>query len=358
MAHAWLSMAHSYEYLYYDRSQTRLVQAREGAQDALRLSPGLPEGHLAKAFDHFQRYENDEAAQALEVAEAGLPGLADVLTLKGELLIRQRDWDGVLATRERAAFLDPLNPDAGVNLAVAYAERNRWEEANAAFDRVLEIHPTFFEAGFVRGWYTWRRTGDGGPGLAALAQVPPDVNVFGLSAFFEWLMTGDREGRIAALEKIDQPTVDFGGFWWAPRALLEGWTYREIDPPRAERAFQEAVDMCLEALEEAPDDPRIHASLGRAYAALGRRDMAVREAEQVVEILPMSVDPSFGRDLLEIVSHIYAELGMVEEAADALEGVFSVPGVPPLVDIMGPDYDLVRNHSRVQALLERYGTAP
>ena len=49
---------------------------------------------------------------------------------------------------------------------------------------------------------------------------------------------------------------------------------------------------------------------------------------------------------------------MVEEAADALEEVFSVPVVPPLVDIMGPDYDLVRDHPRVQALIEGYSATP
>ncbi len=240
------------------------------------------------------------------------------MTLKSELLIRQRDWDGGLATRERAAFLDPLNPEAGVNLAMAYAERDRWEEANAAFDRVLEVHPTFFE----------------------------------------WLMTADADGKVAALEKIDQPTLVFGGFWWAPRALLEGWTYEMIDLPRAEKAFEEAVEACLEALEDSPDDPRVYASLGRAYAGLGMRAEAVREAERVVEILPMSVDPSFGRDLLEIVAHIYAALGMAEESADALEEVLSVPVVPPMFALLGTEFERVRDHPRIQAIIERYRSSP
>jgi tetratricopeptide (TPR) repeat protein len=182
------------------------------------------------------------------------------------------------------------------------------------------------------------------------------VDVFGLKSFFEWLMTEELDGKIAALERIDQPTLDFGGFWWAPRELLEGWTYtlEDRDLPRAERAFREAVGACLQALETAPDDPRIHASLGRAYAGLGQRDEAIREARRVVEILPITRDPVFGRDLLEFAATIYAELGMAEEAADALEGVFSVPGVPPMVSILGPEFELVRDHPRIQALIQEY----
>jgi class 3 adenylate cyclase/TolB-like protein/Flp pilus assembly protein TadD len=304
LAHAHLSATVSFLYLYYDRSQVLLDQARESAEEALRLNHDLPEGHLAKAFDHFQRYENDEAALALAQAKVGLPGSTDVLTLETELMLRRGEWDAALATRERADLLDPRNPEVAMNLATAYADRDRWDEANAVYDRIREVHPTFFEAAFTQGYLIWRRTGDGGLGLAALAQVPPEVEIFGLKVFFEWLMTTDLEGKVAALERIDQPILDFGGFWWAPREILEGWTYQEMDPRRAERAFEIAAQKCQEGLEAQPGDPRIHASLGRAYAGLGRKEEAVREAERVVEILPITVEARFGRARLEIVAHI------------------------------------------------------
>jgi TolB-like protein/class 3 adenylate cyclase/Flp pilus assembly protein TadD len=355
LAHAWVSIAQSTLHRYYDRSEARLDQALEAADESLRLSPELPEGHFAKAFYHFQRYENEEAAQALARAEQGLPGSTDVLTLKGELLIRQGDWDATLAIQERTALLDPRNPEAAMSLATAYADRDRWDEANAVFDRILETHPTFFEAAFIRGYLTWRRTGDGEPGLAALARVPPEVEVFGLKLFFEWLMTAEVEGKISALERLDHPILDFGGFWWAPRELLEGWTYKDRDPVRAERAFEVAVERCQEALESQPGDPRIHASLGRAYAGLGRREEAIREAERVMEILPITVDPVYGRDLLEIAAIIYAELGMAEEAADALDEVLSVPRVPPMSSLTGWEFERIRDHPRIQALIEHYG---
>jgi tetratricopeptide (TPR) repeat protein len=292
------------------------------------------------------------------MAEAGLPGSVDVLTLKAELLLRQREWDASLATRERAALLDPLNPETGMNLAMAYAEMDRWGEADAVFDRILEVHPGFLEAAFTRGWYWWRRTGDEGPGRAALAGLPDDVSVFGLRTFFEWMMTEDPEEKAMALERIEEPISEFGGFWWAPRSLLEGWTYRTLDSERAGRAFARAVEDCLSGLEELPDDPRIYASLGRAQAGLGRREEAIEAAERVVELLPMDRDPVFGRDLLEFVSTIYAELGMAEEAAEAMEQVLSVPVVPPMFALLGPEFELVRDHPRFRAIIRRYPIPP
>ena len=355
LAHAWLSTVHSWIYWFYDRSELRLEHARAAADEALRLNSDLPEAHLARAYDHFSRYEDEQAWDALVRAEEGLPGSFDVLLLKGQLHFRQWEWDAALAVLERGARLDPFSTEAAVNLGEAYAERDRWGEANAEFDRVLEIDPTFVEVEIMRGYLWWMRTGDGGPVLELLPNLPPDSEVRGLRVFFEWLISPEVEDKIDAFERLDQPTVEFGGFWWAPRELLEGWTYRGLDDERAQRAFEAAVRICLTVLEERPDDPRIHSSLGRAYSALGRREEAVREARLVEEILPITKDPVNGRDLLIATSAIYAELGMVDEVLEALETLLSVPGVPPGGLLVGPDYALVRDDPRFQALVERYG---
>jgi hypothetical protein len=46
---------------------------------------------------------------------------------------------------------------------------------------------------------------------------------------------------------------------------------------------------------------------------------------------------------------------MAEETADALETVFSVPGVRAVPSLYGPEFALVFDHPRIQALIERYG---
>jgi len=188
-----------------------------------------------------------------------------------------------------------------------------------------------------------------------LSRVPPDASVYGLRHFFEWLISPEIEDKVAALERIESPILDFGGFWWAPRELVEGWTYRDLDPTRSEIAFRRCIEISASALERMPGDPRIHASMGRAYAYLGMRDEALEAARLVKEILPITKDPVFGRDLLEGVANIYAALGMADETADALEEQFSVPGVREIPALYGPEFALVFDHPRIQGLIERYG---
>ena len=76
------------------------------------------------------------------------------------------------------------------------------------------------------------------------------------------------------------------------------------------------------------------------------------------QLLPMALDPVFGRDLLEFVSTIYAELGMAEEAADAMEQVLAVPVVPPMFALLGHEFERVRDHPRFQAIISRYPIPP
>ncbi len=355
LAYAELSSTLCYLFLYYDRNPSRLAEARRATDQAIRLDPESAEANLARAFEHYLLYENDEALRSLAKAEAVAPGLPGLLTLKAELQTRNWDWAGSLASKERGALLDPRNPEMQLGLAQAYAENDRWDESDTVMARLMEAYPDFHEASFAMGWMKWRHTGDHRPGLEALSKVPPEASVYGLRHFFEWIITPDPEDKAAALEKIEEPILDFGGFWWAPRELVEGWTYLELDPSRAERAFRRSIEISSAALERQPGDPRIHASLGRAYADLGMREEALDHAQKVREILPITKDPVFGRDLLETVAYIYAALGMAEETADALELTFSVPGVRAVPSLYGPEFAPVFDHPRIQALIRRYG---
>ena len=100
----------------------------------------------------------------------------------------------------------------------------------------------------------------------------------------------------------------------------------------------------------------IHATLGRAYAALGQREEAVREAQLVQELLPVTRDPEAGWELLLQTTYVYAQLGMVEETVEAIETLVSIPNPRPPLAIVADVARRrgVRDHPRFQALWERY----
>ena len=100
----------------------------------------------------------------------------------------------------------------------------------------------------------------------------------------------------------------------------------------------------------------IHATLGRAYAALRQREEAVREARLVQELLPVTKDPEAGRELLKQTTNIYAQLGMVDEVVEAIETLVSIPNPQPPLAILADvgRYPAIRDHPLFQALVDRY----
>src|SRR2546426_10425719 len=53
-AYAQLSIVHSALFsFYYDRTESRLVQASQAAEKALQLRPELPEAHLAMGYYYY-----------------------------------------------------------------------------------------------------------------------------------------------------------------------------------------------------------------------------------------------------------------------------------------------------------------
>ena len=67
--------------------------------------------------------------------------------------------------------------------------------------------------------------------------------------------------------------------------------------------------MLEEKVRESPDDPRVHAALGKVYARLGLVDEAIREGHKAVDLLPLSLDALVGPEYLEYLAEVYTIVG-------------------------------------------------
>ena len=109
--------------------------------------------------------------------------------------------------------------------------------------------------------------------------------------------------------------------------------------------YEAAEKIILAKLEQNPKGLAIgnyHSALGIAYAGLGRKQEAVREAKK-------------GGDPLS-QARIYAMVGERDEAIRLLEDQMSQPtglGIGALR--LDPVWNPLRNHPRFQALLQKYG---
>src|SRR6266436_3087027 len=92
-AFACLSTVESWAYHTFDPTPARRERARVAADQALRLQPDLPEGHLALGFCYY--YGDRDYGRALaefEIAKRGLPNEAQAFMAIGAIQRRQGKW--------------------------------------------------------------------------------------------------------------------------------------------------------------------------------------------------------------------------------------------------------------------------
>ena len=117
LAFAGLSMVESWIYHSFDPSPGRREKARLNADEALRLQPDLPEGHLALGFSYYYGDRDYERALAeFDIARRGLPNESQAYLAIGAIQRRQGKWAESTANLEKAAALDPKNTNVLINL--------------------------------------------------------------------------------------------------------------------------------------------------------------------------------------------------------------------------------------------------
>src|SRR5712691_3344870 len=141
-AFAGLSMVESWVYHSFDPLPARREKARLNADEALRLQPDLPEGHLALGFSYYYGDRDYQRALAeFEIAKRGLPNEAQAYMAIGAIQRRQGKWTESTANLEKAAELDPKNGSVLLNLAYSYMATRNFEAADKTFDRGIKAAP-------------------------------------------------------------------------------------------------------------------------------------------------------------------------------------------------------------------------
>jgi len=127
-------------------------KALADAREALRLAPGLAEGHLALARYLLEgSLDFSQASVEYERAVALAPGDARVLRNYGIFAAQMgRSAEGLAAAR-RAVMLDPLNPLTHFNLGRALHSARRYSEAVAAYKDGLALRPEDAQNGVFLG---------------------------------------------------------------------------------------------------------------------------------------------------------------------------------------------------------------
>ncbi|HME88325.1 MAG TPA: hypothetical protein VKE30_03855 [Chthoniobacterales bacterium] len=360
LAFAGLSTVESWMYHSYEPTTARREKARLNADEALRLQPDLPEGHLSLGYSYY--YGDRDYQRALtefEIAKRDLPNEADAYSAIAAIQRRQGKWAESNANFERSASLDPKNASVLFNFGFNYMAQRDFATADKFFDQAIAADPHSFGAQGMKSALAIAWRGDIDFAEKQLASVPSGYDPDGLvTAARIWVLTLQRKFA-EALQVVQQfrgETLIYPERGPCPKPFLEGNLYLHLgDKEKAHSAFEQARIVAERLVRDAPDDSGRHAQLGAVLAGLGQKEDAVNEGKKAVELLPESEDAFDGPQATIALAAIYASVGEHDEAVRLLDHLLTVPGgltVPTLK--LDPVWDPLRKDPRFQALIDKY----
>src|SRR5882762_4376487 len=360
LAFASLSMVESWVYHSFGPTPGRREKARRNADEALRLQPDLPEGHLALGFCYYYGDRNYERALAeFEIAKRGLPNESEAYFAIGAIQRRQGKWAESTANLEKAATLDPKNTSVLTNLIFSYMAQRDYETADKVLDRVIAGSPQSFQARALKAFMATQWKGDLSAAEKVFSSTPPETDPDGMMTWGRaWILTLQRKfpDALQVLERFHGETMYTMTTAPFPKAFLEGMIHLlQGDKTKAQAEFEHARLISEKLVREAPEDSARHAQYGLILAALGQKQEAIAEGKRAVELLPESQDALDGPRATADLAQIYASTGEFDEAFRLLDHLFTVPShltIPTLK--LDPGWDPLRQDPRYQALIDKY----
>jgi len=362
LAYAGLSRNESYLYYSTEPVPARREKARFNANEALRLQPDLPEGHLALGFYYYYCDRDYERALVeFEIAKRGLPNEAAAYMAIGLIQRRQGKWTESIANLEKAAALDPKNPNILINLASNYMALRNFEAADETADRVIAVAPQSVMGCGLKGYVAVAWKGDLSVAEKHFNSVPAEFDGNQLMTWGRaWLLIMERKfpEALAVLQKFRGEMMATYTTAPSPKAFLEGMIYLYLgDKEKAQLAFEHARALAEKLLPEAPQDSARHGQLGLILAFLGRKEEAIAEGKRALELLPESEDAFDGPQATTTLAQIYAWTGESDDAFRLLDHLLVVPNglTVPMLKLQ-LDWDPLRNDPRFQALIDKHAS--
>lgn len=359
------------------------TKAQQAINAALRISPDSAEAHLVRAR-YFIRGLEDEAAgeKDLALAVAGLPGRADIYSLRAVIEEVRGQWKNALRDSEHALELDPRDGDAAWNLSFLNIILRRYSQAERLSDHMIAIVPKETAGRF------WRlksnialARGDLKAAMAALDAHPNrhdgllllnelvanlhimERNYPEADEFFQSLLQPPKNPSV--LPKTGQAGADL--FWRGTGLERLGRIARLRDDREGGRSyFASARPLFEEWLTKDPGHNRWLGAHAPAYiaeidAGLGRKDEAIREGRKAVESCSLQRDARIGPDMKIYLAIVYLWTGEREAALQELSEVTKVPVWPSLFAMcpgltagelkLNPLWDDLRADPRFQQLI-------
>jgi len=319
----------------FDHTDERRKLARIALEKAEEIQPDAGEVHWQKglyAYHGFRDY--DRALTELELAKRLLPNEARVYVILGAIDRRTARWVEAEANFNRAVELDPRNFFVLAEAGSTFAGVRRYGEARRLYERALGILPNDPFVRCLLGFTSFAEAADMAAWRKQLDFVAAQGNEAARGIAFPLLLCSwvqrDRTAAEKAVALIPAEGIA-NSFDEAavPREYCIGrtaWLFG--DKNLAQTALTAARAIFEHTTHEQPDYAQAWSYLGLTDAMLGRRDEAIQEGKRACEILPYSKDSWVGAVWITYLATIYAwcgdkdaALGQLATSATLADGV-------------------------------------
>src|SRR5262249_39654832 len=272
----------------------------------------------------------DRAQQELAIARPGLPNSSPFFILSGYITRRRNHFADAERDFSTAFALDPRNPNAYNLLADTYVLQRRFPEAVHVYENVLSAGEQAPIVQLRRALPTLWWTADTGPMRDILTKYPDMEFAGGLTPARSWMAMLD--GNYAEAERVltsspRQAFQDIDFSFYYPKSCYQAMVARaKGDSHHAASAFRECREILAQRLVVKPEHARTIAVLAQVDAGLGQKDLAIREAQHAIDLMPISKDIYDGALVLEGLAQVYAWTGDRDHAIEVLQKLVSMPG--------------------------------
>ena len=343
----------------FDHTDQRRELARIALQRAEEIQPDAGEVHWQKgvyAYHGFRDY--NRALSELELAKRLLPNEARIYVNLGAIDRRTARWTEAEANFNRAVELDPRNFVVLTEAGSTLAGMRRFEEAKQLYERALTILPNDPFARSLLGFTSFAEAADVTAWRKELDFVAAQGNEAARGIAFPLLLCSWVQRDRTAAEKavalipaegmansFDEAAV--------PREYCIGrtaWLFG--DKNLAQTALTAARAIFDRTAHEQPDYAQAWGYLGLTDAMLGRRDEAIQEGKRACEILPYSKDSWVGPTWITYLAMIYAWCGDKDAALEQLATCAKLGAGVSYGELkQSPDWDSLRSDPRFEKIV-------
>jgi serine/threonine protein kinase/tetratricopeptide (TPR) repeat protein len=363
---AWARLSRADALLYFTRLDATPAARGEAAKRALenaqRLAPDSPDTLLALGYYQFWVLRDYASAKTtFERVSKMLPSSSEVPMALGLIARREGNWDQSITYYEQALLLDPRNELLLFRAAWFHTELRQFPPALKLYDRRLDIKPDdpdamAYKASIYQGEGNLQEAARCLSGTKETSsRVASEIKTLQLKLERNY-------GEAVRLLQARLAQFHYDSPYDKASDQVELALMQRLagDTAGAKVPAEEARNTLEQLYRDQPDADFIAATLSQAYAAMGKKDPALREAQRAIMLGTRAKDPVYRPSVDENLAIIQTMFGENSHAISTLTRLLQTPymswlyGTPvtPALLRLDPLWDPLRADPAFQKLCE------